>query len=186
MKLIYIPSGPKNLKALFPSINFDDVGEYYLQLKSAIPATLATSVKYVVGKPCEDLRIHFLNGCGTIDGLNFHEVRVINQQRSERWRRSPSAPVSKPEHAVMRFNIDSNDTYSAVSDFYPESAMPWIEELFLSPRAWIEHKGIQGQPDSYLPIVISDTDFEKLKAEDRYIYRVGIEFTLSHSKFTLR
>jgi uncharacterized protein YegP (UPF0339 family) len=187
MKAIYIPSGAKNLVPLFPGVNFSNVAEYFVQLKNSDDEIICTSNLYRLKIGCDDtIRIHFLNSLGAIDAANFDEVIIQQETDSDARRIAPTVPLQKPVHATNRFNIRANDKYIVKTTDYGEDDMPWIEELFNSPIAWIEWKGIQSQADSYLPIVIADSKFEKLKSDGRYIYEVEVQFILSHPKFIIR
>lgn len=187
MKLIYLPSGPKNIAIAFPSVDVADIDQYRVQLKSSTEVILASSNLYSIIKGCENsIRLHFLNSLGCIDAVTFDEVSIVHENTSETWKTAPKVPLQKDKHSVNRFNVKAGDRYLAKTFQYNEDDQPWLEELFDSPIAWMEWKGIQGQPDSYIPVVISDSKFEKLKAEENYIYTAEVTFALSHPKFIIR
>jgi hypothetical protein len=187
MKAIYIPAGPKNLASLFPTVNFSDVSEYFLELHNTVDAVVATTVNYQLSScPDDSIRVHFLNSLGAIDAMNFQLISIEQESKSDSFEVATKYPLPKPDHAISRFNVKSNDTYVAKSVEYPEDQMAWVEELLYSPLAWMEWKGTQGQPDSYLPIIISDQKTFQRKEEDRFFYEATLQFKLSHEKFIIR
>lgn len=187
MKLFYLPSGPKNIAIAFPGVDVADIEQYRVQLKSNTEAIVASSNLYTIVKGCEEsIRIHFLNSVGCIDAITLDEIGIEQATESDTRQRSPTIPLQKDVHAVTRFNVRAGDRYVGKTIQYPEEAMPWLEELFNSPMAWMEWKGQQGQTDSYIPIVISDGKFDKRKSEERYLYSIEVQFRLSHPKFIIR
>lgn len=187
MKAIYIPTGTKNLSPTFNSINFRDVESYYVELVDQTGDVVATSNIYLP-EVCGDdvIRIHFVNALGAIDSINFHKVSIAGNTSSDQWQRPLADQFSRTAHGASRFNVRSNDRYTVRTTDYQEDDMPWIDELFRSPLAWIEFNDFQGDPDSYLPIVILDKKVEKLKEDDRYTYEVILEFELSHETINIR
>lgn len=187
MKAIYLPTGPKNIAGLFPAIDLNQVSEYYLQLRDASDNVIASTTWFVLDSCREDnVRIHFLNGVGSIDAMNFRRITVEHEPKSETYEAPTRHPLTKTDHGISRFNVKSNDTWVVKSVEYGEDEMTWIDELLDSPIAWMEWKGTQGQADSYLPIVITDQKSIKVKEADRYIYEVTLTFKLSHERFIIR
>lgn len=188
-KAYYIPNGPANLQVLFPGIDFSQVAEYYVELIDTANAVVATSpMNHVCG--CDDdddlIRVHFLNTLGAIDAINMKVIVKDHESKSDSFQKPTQYPLVKINHGTGRFNSRSNDTYKAVTIDYYEEDMDWLDELFDAPLAWIEQPAIQGQEASYTPIVIVDKKTSKQKQEDRYVYQVELEFTLSHEKFIIR
>jgi hypothetical protein len=187
MKALYLPSGPKNLVELFPTVNFREVENYYLELlDSADEVVATTNLHNVTVCDDDDVRIHFLNALGTIDAVNFKLSAKEAEQKSDFWQAPICYPLDKSIHATNRHNVKSNDTWTAKTIDYGENEMDWLDELFRSPLAWIEWTGTEGQPDNYLPIVILDDKQQKFKEEDRYIYEVAISFRMSHETINIR
>lgn len=187
MKAIYIPSGPKNLTALFPTVDLSEVSEYFLTIKSEADATLATTNTYRLAKSCENaIRIHWLNALGTIDVINMELEKVDAETNSERWKKPLATPLQKSSGELQRFNVRSDETHTAVTIEFGEADMDWLLQLAEATMAWVEWKGIQGQPDDYLPIIIQDGKYEKRKQEGRYIYEFRLQFKFSNEKITLR
>lgn len=188
VKAYYIPNGPANLEALFPSIDFAQVAEYYVEVMEGDAVIATTPMNQICG--CEDdedcFRIHFLNGLGAIDGIDFKMIEKLHEPKSDTFQKPTSYPLVKTDHSIGRFNVKSNDTIRACSIVYNEQHMDWIDELFDSPVAWIEQPDTQGQGVTYLPILILDKKNIKLKQEERYTYQVEIEFQFSHEKFIIR
>jgi hypothetical protein len=186
-KAYYLPNGPKNLASLFPAIEFNNLAEYYLQVKADTVVIISTTMNVLEGCNSEDqVRIHFLNSAGTIDAINFKLLTIEHDPKSSSKESPVTFPLSKPDHAVGRFNVQANDIYTVCNTDYAEADMPWITELFDSPLAWMEWTGKQGQADSYLPIVITDTKIQSIKEEDRFVYEAKLQFKLSHGKSILR
>lgn len=189
VKAYYIPAGPANLAAIFPSIDFTQVAEYFLEVIDSNNGVIATTPMYQICG-CEDdedcFRIHFLNGLGAIDGIDFKTLEKTHETKSDGYQKPTAFPLLKTDHSIGRFNVKSNDTIRACTIQYYEDAMDWLDELFDSPLAWIEQPDVQGQGSQYLPIVILDRKNLKIKQEDRYVYQVEIEFKFSHEKFIIR
>lgn len=184
----YIPNGPKNLAPLFPGVDFNDLDRYYVEVMDSEGDVVATSNINEIGECCEDdkIRIHFLNSLGAIDAINFVRKNQEHETKSD-TRESPTQyPLNKPDHAISRFNVKSNDSFFITCCDYTEEDKEWLDELFDSPIAWMEWAGTQGQEDSYVPIVIIDKKFMKVKQEDRFIYEIDLEIKLSHEKFIIR
>lgn len=188
VKAYYIPVGPKNLQVFFPQIDFNDIANYYLEVRDENLDTVATTAIATIGGCCESdkVRIHFLNKLGAIDAINFKLTTKEHESKGESWQKPVQYPLSKPDHAINRFNVKSNHLYTAKTIQFFETEQDWLDELFDSPVAWLQWDGIQGQPDSFIPIKISDSKRTTVKEEDRYVYETTIEFILSHERFTLR
>jgi hypothetical protein len=187
MRSLYIPNGPKNIASLFPTIDLHQVAEYFLELVDSGDAIIATTTRNIIDSCREDnIRIHFVNYAGTIDAMNFRRITVDHEPKAETYEKRTGYPLAKDEHGISRFNVKSNDTYVVRTVEYGEEQMQWIDELLDSPVAWMEWAGTQGQPDSYIPIMITDQKSQKVKEEDRYIYEVTLTFKLSHERFIIR
>jgi len=189
VKAYYIPNGPVNLQTLFPSVDFNQVAEYYVELIDNTQSVIATTtMNQVCG--CENnedcIRIHFLNGLGAIDAIDFKMQQKEHEPKSDTFQKPTTHPLNKTEHSIGRFNVKSNDTVRACSVNYYEEDMDWIDEVFDSPLAWIQQPSFQGQSATYLPIIVLDKKNNKMKVEDRYVYQIEIEFKYSHEKFIIR
>lgn len=187
--VFYIPNGPKNLASLFPQIKFDDIEEYYIQVKDDLDAVVASGNLNKQSSCCDEgekTRVHFLNYLGGIDAVNFKLITIEHESKSDSSEVPTASPLIKSVHGINRFNVNSNDNYVATTIDYTEEDQQWLDELFDSPVAWMEWKGTEGQPDEYLPIVITDKKYIKRKEEERFVYEVTMEFKFSHEKITLR
>lgn len=185
--VVYVPTGPKNLNVLFTSINFMNVAEYFVELLDDQGIIIGTTTTFVP-QSCfyDNRRIHFLNALGCIDAITFKLATVEGDIRSDSWQKGLGNSFSRTSHATQRFNVVSNRSYVAKTVDYNEPDMPWMEELFRTPMAWMEWKGSAFEPDSYTPIFIKDTKFPSLKEDDRYSYEVSLEFEPSHDFINLR
>lgn len=189
VKAYYIPNGPLNLASHFPTINFEEVAEYYVEVIDNLDAVVATSpMNQICG--CEEdadcIRIHFLNGAGGIDAVNFKLKNREHEPKSQTTEKPTSYPLVRTEHAINRTNIKSNDTFKAVTIDYQEEDMDWLDELLDSPLAWAEWPETQGLSAGLVPIVILDKKSDKFKENDRYTYEVEVDFIFSHQKFIIR
>jgi hypothetical protein len=188
-KAYYIPNGPENLKNNFPTLNFNDVDEYYLQLVDSTDVVIATTPINKIGG-CENdddkIRIHFLNYLGTIDAFNFKRINVSHEPTSDEFQQPIAYPLDKTAHGHGRFNVKSNDIISAVNLDYGEEEKDWMDELFDAPLAWVEKSIYQGQLSTFIPIVIIDTKRNKVKQDDRFLYQVQVDFKMSHERFIIR
>jgi len=188
-KAYYIPNGPKNLETLFPLVDFNNVAKYYVEVKDNNGDVIATSPMNIQCCGCcdeERIRVNFLNGLGAIDAINFKLLTQEHESKSSDFEKPLQYPLEKPEHGIGRFNVKSNDTYKVSNNEYSEEDKQWLDEILDSPIAWIQWEGTQGQDDNFIPIVILDKKFEKIKENDRFIYELTLEFSLSHEKFVIR
>jgi hypothetical protein len=171
----YIPSGPRNLAALFPSLNWSDIDEYYITVGSIA----TTPIFDMLG--CEDdVRLHFVNYLGGIDSIAF-KFEAERQTSSTTYQRPVSIPFNRALPGITRLNIRSTDvfTFTAIVD---ESQTNWADEIYDSPLAWIEHPGMS---DQYIPLLITDQKRVKYKLEDRFSYEIILECQLSHERMII-
>ncbi len=91
----------------------------------------------------------------------------------------------KSQHSIGRFGVVSNDVVVGTA-IVEEQHMDYYDELLDSPLAWLEWTGTQGQPDDYIPIVISSKKSPKFKQDDRFYYELVVEFTFSHDRSIIR
>lgn len=183
----YIPDGPKNLSALFPQVDWTKVQEYYIEVQTVGALTLATSVINVLDTCCErGARIHFVNYAGAIDSVDMKITDKEHEAKSTSYQQPSVYPQDKTRHSVSRSNVKAADTYRVSTVDYGESEMTWLDELLDTPAAWIEWIGIQGQSNSYLPILIVDGKKQNKKLDDRYEYEVTIDFVMSNARVLLR
>jgi hypothetical protein len=187
-KAYFIPNGPKNLKDLFTAIDFSLLTEYYVEVMDADDNVVATSALNKIGGCCEQdqIRLHFLNYLGGVDAINFKLQHQDHESKADEKINPTSYPLNKPDHGAGRLNVKSNDSFIALTKRYKEEDKDWLDELFDSPLAWMEWSGVQGQDDSYIPVIILDKKFAKVEEDDRFIYEVTIEFKLSHERFIIR
>ncbi len=188
--IIYLlPNGPKNLNSLFPTINWDDIEEYYIQALDRADNILATGSMNKMSCCCKEgeyIRIHFVNYLGTYDAVNFEHYTILHEPESTTYEKSLRFPLSKTDTGIERFNVRSNETFQLKTCAYTEKDMDWLMELVDSPKAYIEWKGKEGQPDSYIPIIILNGKKEKRKLEERYSYEFILEAKFSNENIILR
>lgn len=187
MNAFYIPSGPKNLSSLGPAIDWHNVAEYNIEVLDSSEATVATSPMFSVAcAPEKYVRVHFLNALGAFDAVTFLKPVIIHEPTSGQFQKSPGYPLQKTDTGIERFYVRANDTYEAKVFNYQEDQMEWLKELFDSPKAFLEWKGTEGQPDAYLPVTIIDSKFQNQKVEDEYRYTATLSFKLSNEYLSIR
>ncbi len=187
--LYHIPNGTKNLAVLFPSVPWKDVEEYYVEVTNLEDEIQATTCNNVIRKSfqgTEGVRVYFLNGLGGIDAINFCQVEEEYETKSDSRESPLSVPLIKSQGGTTRFNVKTNETYRVTTPYATEGDMQWLKELLRSPAVWMEYKGTQGQPDDYLPIVLSDGKFITRKIGERHTYQFTVEYRLSNTNITIR
>ncbi|MBL0235035.1 MAG: hypothetical protein IPQ08_15480 [Chitinophagaceae bacterium] len=185
--VIYIPNGPANLQPLFPNVDFGSIAEYYVEVIGEFEIMATTPInKMECCCDSDKVRVHFLNYLGTFDAVNFEKPIVTHEAQSAEYKGSLAAPLIKTDTGFERFDVRANDTKVARNQCYQEENMPWLQELMDSPKTYEEWSGTQGQPANYLPIVIKDKSFEKLKNENDFRYDVLIEYKKSNEIITIR
>lgn len=189
-KVYSLNAGIPNLRNMFGAVQWDNVVEY--EVFVAYVFFQATRQYYYVSQCgcCEEhTRIFFLNNLGGYDAINFDYKTEVNKTQSERWQASPPsiwAPVSKAYHSVSRMQPKQNDYYEVQCTCYSEEDMNWIKELLGTTRAYLQWKGVQGQPDGLMPIVLEDSELFTLKKNDRYEYLITLKYSLSNERINLR
>jgi hypothetical protein len=187
-RAFFIPNGPKNLASWFPSVDFNEVAEYYLEIRDADAIVVATTTKsQLEGECCTNaIRLHFLNYSGGIDSINTKRYEEIHTVKSESFTKTTPYPLVKTAFSTNRFNVKANDTLILSILEYAEEDMKWVNELIDSPFVLMEWSGEQGQSDSYIPVIVEDMEMQNLKIEDRYLYEIIIKIQLSNEKFIIR
>lgn len=173
-----IPAGPKNLLGLFPSLNFSDIEEYYVEVKNNAGVTVATTTRYKLGGCCDEdkVRLFFLNKYGGIDSINCLWITESADLKSDKFQRSQSVPLSITEGGLYRNNVKSERTRTLIIKDYPTTANEWILEAFDSPTAWIEDR----TGNMYLPVVIVDKKVPVKKDVDPFDNIFEIEIQLAN------
>lgn len=189
MVTFHIPSGPKNLKGIFPGVDFDKVEEYYLVLQNASDSsTIATTNKFKRSNCCcgDSYRIFYVNYLGGIDSIEMEKVTEDTDVKSSQWKKQLSYPLNKFDGGTQRFNVTSNEIVKVENAEFTEDDQEYLKELIATPNAWVQWKGTQGQDDTYLPIVISDGKFTTRKDTERYNYVLELEFQFANENIVLR
>lgn len=186
-KVYYIPLGIKNLSALFPTIDFNTVDTYNVQVIDSNNDIIATSLEIDVDNCRSDadkFRIHFLNYLGTIDALNFKANERTHEVSSSTYQKPTTNPLVVSEHSLGRFNVKSNDSFlvTMTKQIINDAQRNYYDELLDSPLAWLEDT----QNNIYIPIIIADKKTIKYQLQDRYFYEINLEFKFSHEKIIIR
>lgn len=186
-KVYYIPTGPKNLAVLFPDIDWSKVDKYYVRIKNESATVIAETNVFKLGCCCDQdrIRVHFYNYDGSYDAINFKRPKIIHETISSSYTKGLHYPLDTKDTGAERFNINANDTYEAITTCYTQNDQAWLKELFDSPKVFIEWAGIEGQSDSYVPIIILDTKFE-FQNNEEYKFLVTIQFRLGNEFIIIR
>lgn len=188
----YIPEGLPNLQLLYPTLDMSQIDEWYVVAKDSSGAIIATTRKNQIGCCCgaKKYRIHFINSLGEIDSINFGQIEVTEEIKSDNWTKTLAFPFNRTKGGTYRQNIRSNETVEANTNCYLERDQYWIKELFETPIAWLEMEMPQGFDTSttkeYVPIQILDSKFVILKVDKRYEYLVKVKFIMSNANINLR
>lgn len=183
-----IPDGPKNLASLFPEINWRDITEYFVQVLDVNSAIVGTTplINLCNCVNDESVIVYFLNYLGNFDAAVFQKPHVIHEPSSSEFKKGLKYPLQKTDTGTERFNVVSNDTYEAKRKCIAEE-MIWLQECADSPKAFMEWPGKEGQPEDYLPVVIINSKFDKLKNDlSEFQYEYVIQFKLSNEFFSIR
>lgn len=183
----FIPSGTKNLRALFPNVDWDRLEEYHLEVNDATGTLLATTPTTFVQTQCEDdvWRIHFVNNLGGVDAISGKRMASSVEVKGEVINRGAPVPFNSDVHAQLS-SVGNEDERFTLCFALKESELQWFRELIETPLCWREWTGIEGEPDSYQPLVITEGKMPLYQEEDNYIYQVNITFTPSQRKVLLR
>lgn len=187
-EIAYIPDGPKNLAQIFPAVDWANVAEYFVEVLNPANEVIATTPSNIIGCCCnsDKVRLVFLNYLGTYDAVNFLKPKISHESNFEEYKKGLPNTLTKPSTGAERFNVQPNDLYEVINNCYNEEHMLWLQELADSPKAFLEWKGIQGQADSFLPIVITSKKFVKKKTQNDFRYDFIVEFKLSNEYLTIR
>ena len=186
-RIYYIPNGPKNLASLFPTVDWNEVSEYFVAVMNTSDEVMASTVLNKICSCCDEdkVRLHFLNHLGTYDAINFPKPKIERESVSDQYRDGLTDPLDKEDTGMERFNVLSNET-SEVKLKCQEKDLPWLMECADSPKAFIEWKGIEGQLDSYMPVVILDSKKVVLKNDLEFEYEFILSYKLSNEYSTIR
>lgn len=185
----HVPSGPMNLAPLFPGVNFNNVDEYYLELKDqADDSVILTTNHFERGCCCNDdtIRIFFINYLGGIDAINMKRILEELEVASAQWKKPLKYPLEKWDGGKQRFNVTSNETISCENTCFLEEDQEWLKELLGSPNTWLQWIATQGQDNDYIPVVVKDGKFVTRKIEGRYQYVLQLQIEMANENIILR
>lgn len=196
----YIPSAPKTMKQLSTvgsvTIPWSHVLYYRCGLRYSSPLVQGfmcrSPIFYLNHNNCNHTRLRFLNYLGAYESVNFCDKEEVYSSSSSVWKQTPSRfqPPGTTDSrynqlGTNRFNISSNEKIT-LTGLFKEEQLPWLKELFDSPKVFIEWEGSQGQTPDFLPIRILDNDVQTIKVDDRYEYEVSVQYTMSNENVTIR
>jgi hypothetical protein len=179
-----IPVGPENIKSLFPSIQFADVSDYQIEILDGAGNILATSPEMILTSACDGVRVHFANRSGMIDAIDLAIDRVVHAAKGAGFQRPLTG--ASAEHSDSKFNVRANDTFILKSARFSENDQDWLDELVDSPLVWMEVYDFRGEPSVLIPVVVLDSEREKIKQDERYVYELSISVRLSHERNQIR
>lgn len=190
-KVLYIPEGIPNIISLFPTVDFNNIEEWFIEATNYDDEVIATTRLNKIAGCCNGkIRIHFINSVGEIDSINFELVLEEEEVKSQSWAKSLKFPLDRTKGGSYRQNITSNEVYDCETKEYGEKDQYWLKEVFETPQAWIEVMLPNGFNEpvekSYLPIIILDGKLPIKKREKRYEYLVRLKFAMSNSNINLR
>lgn len=187
MVTFQLPAGPTNLATLFPDADFALIEEYYLKVLTG-GTTILTTNHYLKLPCCPDdvLWLFFVNYAGGIDSVPFKVIQENIETKSSTWRKAVKYPLEKWDGGLQRINIQSNEIVTCETPFFMEKDMDFLKQLVSTPNAWILMKGMQGQTDDYLPVLIADGRFVTRKNEERYSYVLQLDYSMSNDNMVVR
>ena len=187
-KVYMLNAGIKGLRRLIPNVNWFEIAEYEV-IVGSFAFQAARQYYYVTPiLEADRIRLFFLNNLGTYDGITLHNVIEVSKAESSTWQRTLPSTIgaNKSYGGLNRFQPKQNDFFEGRNFQYSEADMPWLKELIGSPRAYVQLKGIDGQADSLLPVVIEDGEIVAMKATDRFEYMTTIKFRYGNERINLR
>jgi hypothetical protein len=194
-RLVYIPSGPQNLKdwsiyntgassyrvSIFTKNNCltCSIGWTQSQLNSALLDEIYRFDFKIVSNcsPFKPVRFSFRNAYGVRDYITFNmrntEVESIEREMFYKnvgtWDKATyTIPEMDRGHQVFATNVEK--LYTAQSDFIDEDKSRWILELFRSPDVKVFFDG------DFFPVVITSTSYEVKNYMRENLFRYTIEF----------
>lgn len=187
MKGYYIPNGPANLQQLFPDIPFERVSEYYIEVIDEDDDIVATTPVNKMGCCCtpETVRILFLNHFGTFDGIDFQKPAISQKTEAENYIKGLPTEFNSNASGKEKIIKSVEVKKTAKNNCYSESEMPWIKQLFSSPKAYEEYKNLNGA-SKYIPVVIEDSVLTTQKNDKEYNGEFNIEYVMSNQEIPIR
>ena len=185
MPAYYIPNGPANLASLFPTVIWEDVEEYFVEIKDAGFITIATTSHGWPGNTCcgeDKVRVFFMNALGTIDAINASWVSEEADIKSDRFQRPQTAPLSFSGGGAVRSNVRETRTRTLRVNQYPGTANDWLDQLFVSPNVWIEDR----VNSNYLPVIVIDKKMVLKKEDDQFENTFDVEIYLANERIVQR
>ncbi len=201
--IYYLPAGPKNFDGLAqvyapipgtdPFPPWWDFDFYYIQLEinafDTRPYRWRSPNIYLKHVECKDRkRFRFVNYMGQYEFINFEKFEEEFRAVSSTWAKyNPGAFGGRGKEAVgrLRYNVRSNELITATGCFI-ETDMFFVKQFLSTPMAFEECKGIEGQPDFLLPIVIQDATIITRKMEERWYYEITIQYEPANEQINIR
>lgn len=150
------------------------------------------AAKYeIVERDCiyENVRLCWLNKLGGYDYFNFSKetTKTITTDKKE-WTKQldynynfTTGPRQQNVYAM-----DSQETYSATSDWLTDTEYQMLEDLFTSPDVFVleETPWIGGTAATIkkLPVIITDSSFKQKTQRREQVFNVTINYKLSHKQ----
>lgn len=184
-QVFLLPSGPKNLRTPFPSVEWEKVQDYYLEVYDGISpvtwATILTTPRFRVhnNRTCESVRLHFLNDLGHFDAVSFLKPRITVEDSGSEYLSPLTHPREMRDAGLERVSVRANYTYEVRRPSTPDETA-WLAELKTSPKVFLEWTATEGQTDDYLPVVLQPGPMEVQKNEMEWSYETKMQFKLAN------
>lgn len=174
----------------FPIIT-SSVAGYYVRATNYAGSTTIGYKYYTLDTDCDRFtrhRIHFLNKLGGYDSYTFTKknsfVSKIDRSNYKsnlgQLNSANSYIYSASQRAITQFNTVIEDTITCKSDWLSSGDLLWLEELVTSPDVYVERNG------SAIPIVITNTSFNRQNGENERLFNLSIEFKYSYKRHRQR
>lgn len=183
-KIQYLPEGPTNLSLFFPEVYFPDVEEWKVQAFDENDAVIMTT-RINKKDCCCDLRFHFINSFGCIDGINFRHSESYHETKFGIWQKPKGISFDRKSGGRYRQDIKSEDIYELETSFYLESDLPFLKEFVNSPFVWIEFDIEYSDEKDYIPFIITESKIPQ-KAKEVFEFQIQIKGYLANQRINFR
>lgn len=183
-KVQYLPEGPTNLRSFFPEVYFPDVEEWKVQAIDEADNIIMTT-RLNKRDCCCDIRFHFINSAGCIEGINFRHSENYHETKSGVWEKPKGVTFDRKNGGRYRQDIKSDEIYEFETSYYLDSDLPFLKEFVNSPIIWIEFNIDNSNEKDYLPFVITESKIPQ-KSKDVYEYQIQLKGYLANQRINFR
>lgn len=133
-------------------------------------------------------RMHFLNKLGGYDSFTFTKKnKFVSDIKRENYKKNLGELTSttaynfdKSQRAITQYSTSIEDKITVKSDYLTSGDVVWLEELVTSPDVYVERNG------AAIPIIITDSSFERHNGEDKKLFNLSVEFKYSYKRHRQR